>query len=560
MEKILLTSINSRFSHSNLALFYLREAIIDLDYDVSLLELTINNQYSEILSEIISQQAKYICLSVYIWNVEIIKPLIIDIKNISNDVKIILGGPEVSYNSENWLTSFPQIDFIISGQGEENFRKLAINNFQSLDKIFFQNHYSFNRSIFPYKESDANLLDNKYIYYEASRGCPFRCSYCLSSRTDHNLIFKKLEQVKTELDFLCNFVGKTIKFVDRTFNAKKTFSREIWKYLISKNPSKLFHFEIYPALLEDEDFEILETCPPHLFQFEIGIQSVFSRTLRSINRFENWSKVKKNIIRILKITNIHSHLDMIVGLPFESISEIKFSFNEIYALNCDHFQVGFLKILSGTEMNDKKIEFGIEASVKAPYQILKNNWLSYDEINQLKKIELLVNLLHNSGKFSTILKSLIELYNSPFDFFSSLSDFYTINRFTFSAHDWKITGKRLIQFFSKYHSLEQDFLMDALRWDWALIVKSHYFPEFLSFVDSEKIKNDGYSFLRKFNVRGQIKFENFSFNVRDLKKAIFLKIFSKRFQNQFANKNNIAVFLTSFDEKVVFFLPNDIFE
>ena len=560
MEKILLTSINSRFSHSNLALFYLREAIIDLDYDVSLLELTINNQYSEILSEIISQQAKYICLSVYIWNVEIIKSLIIDIKNISNDVKIILGGPEVSYNSENWLTSFPQIDFIISGQGEENFRKLAINNFQSLDKIFFQNHYSFNRSIFPYKESDANLLDNKYIYYEASRGCPFRCSYCLSSRTDHNLIFKKLEQVKTELDFLCNFVGKTIKFVDRTFNAKKTFSREIWKYLISKNPSKLFHFEIYPALLEDEDFEILETCPPHLFQFEIGIQSVFSRTLRSINRFENWSKVKKNIIRILKITNIHSHLDMIVGLPFESISEIKFSFNEIYALNCDHFQVGFLKILSGTEMNDKKIEFGIEASVKAPYQILKNNWLSYDEINQLKKIELLVNLLHNSGKFSTILKSLIELYNSPFDFFSSLSDFYTINRFTFSAHDWKITGKRLIQFFSKYHSLEQDFLMDALRWDWALIVKSHYFPEFLSFADSEKIKNDGYSFLRKFNVRGQIKFENFSFNVRDLKKAIFLKIFSKRFQNQFANKNNIAVFLTSFDEKVVFFLPNDIFE
>lgn len=541
MKKILLLGINARFTHSNLAIRYLRNYISDLSFKIVLKEVSINCSLLEILAILHEEKPEIIGISVYIWNSEILKNLLPEIKKILPKSQLILGGPEVSYNPEQWLKKFPQIDHIVCGFGEEGFRCLLEQ--RTSEKIIHKENTHFSKIKFPYLDSDFPDLKQKYIYYESSRGCLFNCSYCLSSRTDQKLEFRKLEQVKKELLFLIKKEPKIIKFVDRTFNLNPEHYRNIWKFIIEMNPQIRFHFEIHPHLLENEDFEILKNCPEGLFQFEIGIQSTNPKTLQSIHRTCNWMETKLKIQKLLKLKTIHIHVDLIAGLPFENYSAFRNSFNNIYELKSNHFQLGFLKILSGTEMDEKTGEYEIINTKFAPYEVLKTRWLSFEELLQIHKIENLMNLFYNSHKFEMVISNLLEYFETPFDFYRNLAELSENHEILFQQKNWFLNAKFLVRFIKNNLSSELDFFLDCLRWDWCKIAKSHFYPEFLRTKETEDAKKVGYKYLKSLSKKGLIQIEKKSFTVSDLKKAIFLQPSSDAFQKKYAKKNKCFAFI-----------------
>ncbi|MDA3812892.1 MAG: DUF4080 domain-containing protein, partial [Candidatus Cloacimonetes bacterium] len=429
MKKLLLVGINARYTHSNLALRYLRNFVDDLEHKTEILEFSINQDMLAILEQITRVRPEFIALSVYIWNTDIIYSLLPEIKKILPDSKIILGGPEVSYNPEEWLSKFSEIDYIVCGAGEAGLRYLLENGLQIGNQIIRKKNPHFSEIPFAYLPSDFPEIKNKYIYYESSRGCSFKCSYCLSSRSDQTLEFRDLENVRKELAFIIKQEPRIIKFVDRTFNINKEHSREIWKFLIDLEPNMTFHFEIHPELLDDEDLQILKKCPKGLFQFEIGIQSTNPETLKAIQRSGNWEKTADIVHQLISLGNIHIHVDLIAGLPFEDMQGFERSFNDIFNLKADHFQLGFLKVLPGTEMAENADKFGITSTKMNPYIILKNQWLSFDDLNKIHKIETLLNVFSNSNKFKTTLQYLIPRFDSPFIFFNDLLDFLQTRNF-----------------------------------------------------------------------------------------------------------------------------------
>jgi len=437
MKKVLLIGINARYTHSNPAIRYLRNSVLDLPFKIELIEFSINRKISEILSKIYGSQPDVVALSVYIWNSEIVKKILKDIKKVLPDIKIILGGPEVSFNAEKWIEEFPAIDHIIFGNGEEGFRYFLERDLDVPQTIIKIKNKNFSEINFPYLETDFPELQNKYIYYESSRGCPFRCIYCLSSRIDQALEFRDLETVKEEILWLLEKKPKIIKFIDRTFNSDRDFSRKIWKFLIELNPKTRFHFEIHPDLLEKEDFEILKKCPADLFQFEIGIQSTNPKTLKNINRTINIIEANKKIRKLIKTGNTHIHVDLIAGLPFADLESLANSFNEVYKLKADHLQLGFLKVLPGTKLLEKIDEFEIKFSEIAPYEVMQTKWLSYPELLQIHKIEFLLNAFYNSHKFEITLPEIVSLFENPFDFYHSLSKILEFDDFFISLNDWQ---------------------------------------------------------------------------------------------------------------------------
>ncbi len=554
MKKLVLAGINARFTHSNLALYYLRNYIKDLRYEVCLLEFSINQYGLDILRHLFENKPDIIAFSVYIWNSAIIKSLIPEIKKILPECKIILGGPEVSYNAPNWLTGFPEIDFIVCGTGEAGFYYVLEHEFRLSDKIISIRNPSFSKIPFPYSERDFPELNKKYIYYESSRGCPYKCSYCLSSRNDQQLEFRDIEMVKKELLYLIEKKPKIIKFVDRTFNADREHARNIWKFLIDIKPETKFHFEIFPALFEEKDFNILTKCPEDLFQFEIGIQSTNPVTLKAINRYDEWKSTGEKIKRLLSLRNIHIHVDMIVGLPFENMSSLQKSFDKIYSLRADHFQLGFLKILPGTEMDKKREEFEIKCLEEAPYRILENKWLSYSELISIRKIEILLNIYYNSQKFKTTLTKVVEKYDSPFKFFSDLNNFFEKMSYEIETKDWHSNSSLLFEFLEKRFPKMKSFFFDCLRWDWCYITNAHFFPELLKTKENKKAKNIGFQYLKKFAEKGNIQYNNRHFTIADLKKAVFFIPVSKKFKQEYMNKNNIAVFIKINNKKTYLML------
>ena len=543
MKKLLLVGINARYTHSNLAIRYLRNFVVDLEYKTEILEFSINQDILEILEQIAFKQPDILAYSVYIWNTKVITSILPEIKKILPDSKVILGGPEVSYNPERWLSKFPEIDFIIGGAGEVGFRYLLENNLNIQNTIIRKKNPHFSKIPFPYLQSDFPAVKDKYLYYESSRGCSFKCSYCLSSRLDQALEFRDIDIVKKELKFLIEQKPRIIKFVDRTFNAKKEHSREIWKFLIKLDPDITFHFEIHPELLDDEDLQILKTCPKELFQFEIGIQSTNPETLKAIHRANNWEKTSNIVHQLMSFGNIHVHVDLIAGLPFEDMLEFEKSFNDIFNLNTDHFQLGFLKVLPGTELAEDKDTFGIESTNTSPYIILKNKWLSFGDLNKIHKIETLLNVFSNSGKFNTILKYLIPKFDSPFFFFSELLDFLNNNNFNLHTKNWKKNGLELMQFTMKQFPDLREFFFDLLRWDWCLQAKSHYYPEFLRSDLNIKAKKIGYEYLNSLKIKDKIILESFEFTVSDLKKAIYFMPGSDDFAQKYHIESKIVVFV-----------------
>ena len=522
-KDILLIGINARYTHSNLALLYFKKILSDYNYNIQIEEFSLKTELWDILATINRYEPDIIGLSVYIWNSEKIKKIIPEIKKINSTTKIILGGPEVCFTPEKWLSSFKDIDYIISENGEAGLSYLARNDFSIKNTYIDKPAIPLSSIPFPYDKSTIKKLAKKYLYYESSRGCPFNCSYCLSSRSSQKIQFRDLDKVKQELEYLSQENIKIIKFVDRTFNIDQSRARNIWEFILALETKSKFHFEIHPGLLTDKDFEILNKAPQNRFQFEVGIQSTNPKTIAAIDRRQEFEKILPNLKRLCGLRNIHIHLDMICGLPYQEIQSVKESFNQIISLFPNHFQMGFLKILSGTQLEQETEKFSISYLNSPPYTVLSNQWLSFNELSSLKKLENVLNLFYNSKKFFYTFKYILnDNKKTPFDFFSKLniliSSVYdnkmNINR------NWHHLASFLVEIKIQDNIAAQKEIFDYLRLDWCLRAPSNRYPDFLLPKNYKKIKKNLYAQLKE-NIERQT-INGLIITQKDLKNIIYL--------------------------------------
>lgn len=544
MKKILLAAINARFTHSCLALYCLKAYAQGLDYEIVIREFSINQDVGSIIDEIISESPDAVGLSVYIWNSRMVKEIIPAIKSRSDGMRIILGGPEVSFNSGSWLSDFPEIDYIVTGGGEQGFRNLLTHGLGLPRGIISAENPPFEHVPFPYTTRDLAALQKKYVYYEASRGCPFRCSYCLSSRSDQNPEVKSLETVRGELALILERAPRLVKFVDRTFNVRGGHHRGIWKFLL-ENPRAgpvAFHFEIHPFYLDDEDFAILSVCPENLFQFEIGVQSIHERTRAAVGRTGDWAREKDAIRRLLDLKTVRIHLDLIVGLPREDLGAVKQGINELMMLQPGHLQIGFLKVLPGTDMRTRAGEYGLVYEDDPPYQVRENRWLGREEIMLLEKIAYLTDRLYNTGRFSLSLSRLAALYESPFELLRDMALFGdSFGRPV--TRGWEAGASFIQKFIASRFADKRVFFLDALRWDWGASSATHRYPDTIRPDKAVEIKKAGFAFFKKLAEHGRVKYGGADFTLSDLKRSIFFKAESDEFRREYMNDNPYALFL-----------------
>lgn len=434
-KNILLCAINSKYIHTSLSVRELYHYANDKR--VNFKEFTINEKPYDIMSTIYELKCDAVLFSCYIWNIECVLEVSQLLKEVSPNTQIILGGPEVSYNSEEILQKYYFIDAIMRGEGEKTF-KAYLECGMDIDGVTLRKDGQIvknkDRDIiedlsilpFPYSDEDLEENKNKLLYYESSRGCPFRCSYCLSS-VSHKLRIKDIEIVKNELLEFIKHNVRIVKFVDRTFNADKKRTVELLKFLIKNASNTTFHFEVAADIIDDELLSVLESTPKGLFQFEIGVQSTNKCTISAVDRKMDFNKLSYVVYKIKSFNNIHIHLDLIAGLPYEDLNSFKKSFDDVFMLLPDMLQLGFLKLLYGTKIRRQKDEFNYKHTQKPPYEVLSNKFLSFDDIKLLKGIDLVVDKFYNSGNFKNSLKYLLKEYNSPFDFFQKLYEFYKSN-------------------------------------------------------------------------------------------------------------------------------------
>ena len=447
--KILLAACNAKYIHSNLAVYDLKAYSSDYDKEVLLREYTINQPKDEILKDIYGSGADVVCFSCYIWNISFVRELIRDLAKILPETAFWAGGPEVSYDAEKFLTEMPEMTGVLVGEGEKTFHDLLeyyIDGKGSLGEIrgiayrdgeeIRHNGWRelMNLSEIPFVYEHLEEFENRIIYYESSRGCPFSCSYCLSS-IDKKLRFRDLELVKKELQFFLDYKVPQVKFVDRTFNCKHEHVMAIWKYILEHdNGVTNFHFEVSADLLRDEEMDLMAKMRPGLIQLEIGVQSTNPETIRAIHRHMDLDKLKRCVDRVHSFRNIHQHLDLIAGLPYEDYDTFHRSFNDVYQMKPDQLQLGFLKVLKGSLMQGEAEKYGIVHKEKEPYEVLSTNWLPYGDVLKLKAVESMVEVYYNSGQFQHTLEYLVPLAKDAFTFYESLGAFYEKKGYSEISH------------------------------------------------------------------------------------------------------------------------------
>ena len=447
--KILLAACNAKYIHSNLAVYDLKAYSSDYDEHVILREYTINQPKDEILKDIYSSGADVVCFSCYIWNISFVRELIRDLVKILPKTAFWAGGPEVSYDAEKFLTEMPEMTGVMVGEGEKTFHDLLefyIDGKDSLEEIsgiayrtgdkIIHNGWRelMDLSAIPFVYEHLEKFENRIIYYESSRGCPFSCSYCLSS-IDKKLRFRDLELVKKELQFFLDHRVPQVKFVDRTFNCKHEHAMTIWKYILEHdNGVTNFHFEISADLLREEEMELMSQMRPGLIQLEIGVQSTNPETIRAIHRHMDLKKLEHCVNRVHSFRNIHQHLDLIAGLPYEDYDTFHQSFNDVYQMKPDQLQLGFLKVLKGSLMQKEAEVYGIVYKEKEPYEVLSTNWLPYGDVLKLKAVESMVEVYYNSGQFQHTLEYLVPLAKDAFTFYESLGAFYEKKGYSEISH------------------------------------------------------------------------------------------------------------------------------
>ena len=447
--KILLAACNAKYIHSNLAVYDLKAYSSDYDEHVILKEYTINQPKDEILKDIYSSGADVVCFSCYIWNISFVRELIRDLVKILPKTAFWAGGPEVSYDAEKFLTEMPEMTGVMVGEGEKTFHDLLefyIDGKDSLEEIsgiayrtgdkIIHNGWRelMDLSAIPFVYEHLEKFENRIIYYESSRGCPFSCSYCLSS-IDKKLRFRDLELVKKELQFFLDHRVPQVKFVDRTFNCKHEHAMTIWKYILEHdNGVTNFHFEISADLLREEEMELMSQMRPGLIQLEIGVQSTNPETIRAIHRHMDLKKLEHCVNRVHSFRNIHQHLDLIAGLPYEDYDTFHQSFNDVYQMKPDQLQLGFLKVLKGSLMQKEAEVYGIVYKEKEPYEVLSTNWLTYGEVLKLKMVESMVEVYYNSGQFWHTLAFLVPFEQVAFTFYEKLGSFYEKKGYSEISH------------------------------------------------------------------------------------------------------------------------------
>ena len=447
--KILLAACNAKYIHSNLAVYDLKAYSSDYDKEVFLREYTINQPKDEILKDIYGSGADVVCFSCYIWNISFVRELIRDLAKILPETAFWAGGPEVSYDAEKILTEMPEITGVLVGEGEKTFHELLeyyIDGKGSLGEIrgivyrdgeeIRHNGWRelMNLSEIPFVYEHLEEFENRIIYYESSRGCPFSCSYCLSS-IDKKLRFRDLELVKKELQFFLDHKVPQVKFVDRTFNCKHEHAMAIWKYILEHdNGVTNFHFEVSADLLRDEEMDLMAKMRPGLIQLEIGVQSTNPETIRAIHRHMDLDKLERCVDRVHSFRNIHQHLDLIAGLPYEDYDTFHRSFNDVYQMKPDQLQLGFLKVLKGSLMKEEAEKYGIVHKEKEPYEVLSTKWLPYGDVLKLKAVESMVEVYYNSGQFQHTLEYLVPLAKDAFTFYESLGAFYEKKGYSEISH------------------------------------------------------------------------------------------------------------------------------
>ena len=447
--KILLAACNAKYIHSNLAVYDLKAYSSDYDEHVILREYTINQPKDEILKDIYSSGADVVCFSCYIWNISFVRELIRDLVKILPKTAFWAGGPEVSYDAEKFLTEMPEMTGVMVGEGEKTFHDLLefyIDGKDSLEEIsgiayrtgdkIIHNGWRelMDLSAIPFVYEHLEKFENRIIYYESSRGCPFSCSYCLSS-IDKKLRFRDLELVKKELQFFLDHRVPQVKFVDRTFNCKHEHAMTIWKYILEHdNGVTNFHFEISADLLREEEMELMSQMRPGLIQLEIGVQSTNPETIRAIHRHMDLKKLEHCVNRVHSFRNIHQHMDLIAGLPYEDYDTFHQSFNDVYRMKPDQLQLGFLKVLKGSLMQKEAEVYGIVYKEKEPYEVLSTNWLTYGEVLKLKMVESMVEVYYNSGQFWHTLEYLVPLEKDAFTFYEKLGSFYEKKGYSEISH------------------------------------------------------------------------------------------------------------------------------
>ena len=497
--KILLAACNAKYIHSNLAVYNLKSCSGEYSPNVVIKEYTINQIQDDILKDIYLEQPDVICFSCYIWNISFVKELVPDLKKILPHVDFWAGGPEVSYDAVEFLKKNPAFFGVMVGEGEETFHELAgyyierkPENLKEIRGVAFHDETKvpdivhtgwrelMDLSKVPFAYSNLTEFKNRIIYYESSRGCPFSCSYCLSS-IDKKLRFRDIELVKKELQFFIDNKVPQVKFVDRTFNCKHDHAMAIWRYITEHdNGITNFHFEISADLLREEELALMKTMRPGLIQLEIGVQSTNPQTIKAIRRTMDFEKLKGIVEQIHSFGNIHQHLDLIAGLPYEGYDSFHKSFCDVYALRPEQFQLGFLKVLKGSHMMEMTGEYQILYKDREPYEVLSTAWLTYGEILGLKMVESMVEVYYNSGQFKHTLVFLEQYFEDPFRMYEALGRFYEKKGYSEISHSRMRRYEILMEFAGEQKEIPLEVLSDVMLLDLYLRENLKSRPSFAS--------------------------------------------------------------------------------
>lgn len=491
---IVLAAINAKYIHSNLAVYSLRAYAQQYKDEIQIAEYTINQQIDDILMDLYKKKPDVLCFSCYIWNLSYVEELIRELGKIFPSVPIWVGGPEVSYDTKDVLERLPEVTGVIFGEGEKTFlevveyyhgKDVKLSEIKGIayrgeEGQFLQNSWRevMDLSEVPFVYHDMADFKNKIIYYESSRGCPFSCSYCLSS-IDKCLRFRKLELVEKELQFFIDEKVPQVKFVDRTFNCNHKHAIAIWKYIKEHDKGITnFHFEVAADLLNEEELKLIESMRPGLIQLEIGVQSTNEQTIREIRRTMRFEEVARIVQRINQGENVHQHLDLIAGLPYEDMESFQKSFDDVYRLHPEQLQLGFLKVLKGSHMESQKERYGLVYKSCPPYEVLYTKWLSYEEMMQLKSVEEMVEVYYNSGQFSYCLRKLEEEYASPFVLYQGLGRYYENHELHLMSHSRITRYEILLGFIREKHKERESLYRELLTFDLYLRENVKNRPEF----------------------------------------------------------------------------------
>lgn len=497
--KILLAACNAKYIHSNLAVYNLKSCSGEYSSRVVVKEYTINQIRDDILKDIYLEQPDVVCFSCYIWNISFVRELVPDLKKILPQVEFWAGGPEVSYDAVEFLKKNPAFFGVMVGEGEETFHELAgyyierkPETLSGIRGVAFRDENKgrdivhtgwrelMDLSKVPFAYSNLTEFKNRIIYYESSRGCPFSCSYCLSS-IDKKLRFRDIELVKKELQFFIDNKVPQVKFVDRTFNCKHDHAMEIWRYITEHdNGITNFHFEISADLLRAEELALMKTMRPGLIQMEIGVQSTNPQTIKAIRRTMDFEKLKGIVEQIHSFGNIHQHLDLIAGLPYEGYDSFHKSFCDVYALRPEQFQLGFLKVLKGSHMMEMTGEYQILYKDREPYEVLSTAWLTYGEILRLKMVESMVEVYYNSGQFKNTLVFLEKYFDDPFRMYEALGRFYEKKGYSEISHSRMRRYEILMEFAGEQKEIPSEALSDVMLLDLYLRENLKSRPSFAS--------------------------------------------------------------------------------